>query len=134
MNKKTITIILSLVLLIAFFLPYVSNGPVKFSCFDIVFGKDGVEGLSSHGKFLFVTLLIPIGAILILLGVFTKDIFANSGFVYWLPLIGIIYIVIMLYVTGSSALTVSELVGWLGYGFWVSLAASIMLPFSRNTA
>lgn len=132
MNKKTITIVLSLILLIAFFLPYISNGPAKLSCYDIVFGKDGVEGLSSNGRYLFVTLLIPIGAILILLGVFIKDSFANNGLVFWMPLIGIVYIIVMLYITGSSALTVSELVGWLGYGFWASLVAAILLPFSKS--
>ena len=131
MSKKNLTILLSVILIVAFFLPFISAG-TSFSAFDIVFGKVG--GLTQNGRFLFVSLLVPIGAILLLLGAFTNDSFTKSGIVLWMPFIGVLYLVVMLYINGSSDLTVSELIGWLGYGFWILLVSSFLLLFMRRTA
>ena len=88
--------------------------------------------MGQSGKSLYISLLVPIGALLLLIGVFTNDYFTKSGFVLWMPLIGVLYVVVMLYINGSEALTVSELIGWLGYGFWISLVAAIILPFKKK--
>ncbi len=131
MSKKNLSVILSIVLIAAFFLPFISFGSYNFSAFDYALGR--VEGLEQNSKFLFISFLIPIGALLILLGSFSNDPFSNSGLVMWMPLIGTLYLVVMLYVRGSSDLTVSELIGWLGYGFWILLAASIILLFTKRS-
>lgn len=131
MSKKNLTILLSIALIIAFFFPFVSSGSYNFSAFDIVF--DRVEGLGQGGKSLYVSLLVPLGALLLLIGAVTNDHFTRSGFVLWMPLIGVLYLVVMLYINGSEALTVSELIGWLSYGFWISLIAAIILPFLKRS-
>lgn len=130
MSKKNLTIILSIVVIAAFFLPFIKVGPYSFSAFDYALGR--VEGLELGSKFLFISFLIPIGAILLLWGAFANDPFTKSGFVLWMPLIGTLYLIVMLYVRGSSDLTVSELISWLGYGFWILLGASIILLFTRR--
>lgn len=129
MNKKNLTILLSIVLIIAFFFPFISSGTYNFSAFDIVF--DRVEG--QGGKSLYISLLVPLGALLLLIGAITNDNFTRSGFVLWMPLIGVLYLVVMLYINGSEALTVSELIGWLSYGFWISLLAAIILLFLKRS-
>ena len=132
MNKKTITIVLSAIIVGAFFLPYISNGDFNLSGYDIVFGKGDIRGLAGKGgSALYINLLVPGSALIILLGNLLDDSFADGLFFRLLPLLGLIYIALMLYMTGSSDLTVSELLGWLGYGFWISLVAAIILPFAR---
>lgn len=131
MNKKNISIALSVILIVSFFLPYISSGPFHLSGYNIVFGKYGVEGIAGKGSAVFVSLLVPIGALLVLLGALLNDNFSNGTFVRCLPLLGLAYIVTMLFLTARITPTVSEMIGWLGYGFWVSLVAAIGLPFSR---
>lgn len=132
MSKKTISIILSAIIIGAFFLPYISNGEFGLSGYDIVFGKGEIRGLARNGgSALYINLLVPGSALIILLGNLLDDSFADGLFFRLLPLLGLIYIVVMLYMTGSSQLTVSEVFGWLGYGFWISLGAAVLLPFTR---
>ncbi|MBK6937270.1 MAG: hypothetical protein IPH18_10635 [Chitinophagaceae bacterium] len=132
MNKKTITIILSAIIIAAFFLPYISNEVISLTGYNIVFGKGDIQGIGGKGgASLYINLLVPGSALIILIGALLDDSFADGTFFRLLPLLGMIYIVIMLYVTGSSQLTVSELVGWLGYGFWISLVAAVALPFTK---
>jgi hypothetical protein len=136
MSKKILSIILALILLICFFLPYLTIGSTSTSGFNIVFGKDGLEGISSSGRYLFVSLLIPIGAVLLLIGAVINDSFTSSGFVYWMPLAGIIYILVSLYLgaTGNNSeyIAIGEYVGIFSYGLWITLIAAIILPFSRR--
>jgi hypothetical protein len=132
MSKKTIAIILSGIIIAAFFLPYLSSGGFNLSGYDIIFGKGDIPGIGGKGgSSSYINLLVPGGALLILIGTLIDDSFTNSTFFRSLPLIGLIYIIVMLFVTGSSQLTVSELIGWLGYGFWISLVAAIVLPFTK---
>ena len=132
MNKKNSSIALSVILIICFFLPYISAGPFQMSGYDIVFGKNGVQGISGKGSALMVSLLVPIGALVVLLGAALNDSFGKGTFVRFLPLIGLAYIVTMLFVTARITPTVSEMLGWMGYGFWVSLAAAVALPFFKE--
>ena len=130
MNKKTLAVVLALILLACFFLPYFSDGSEKFSAFSIVFGKGDMPGVNGAERFLW--LLIPMGAILVLFGAprFT------GGFAYYLPLLGLLYIVLRIFIqtapnssAGEAAKAIFELAS---YGFWISLVAAVILPFSKS--
>lgn len=135
MNKNTITIILAIVLIAAFFLPYLSVPGYDFSGFHVVFGKDGMSGLVKGGKLLFVSLLIPLGAIIVLFDSL-GDGNSSSDFGYWMPLIGTVILAILMYTgmkpSAGDALTIGKFVGVLGYGFWITLAASVGLLINKN--
>jgi hypothetical protein len=131
MNKRILSIVLALILLACFFLPYFSDGSDKVSAFDIVFGKGDMAGVGGAERFLW--LLIPFGAILVLFG--GKDRF-TGGFAYWLPLLGLLYIVLRIFVeltghssAGEAAKAIFEIAG---YGFWISLVAAVLLPMNKN--
>ena len=123
MNKKSLTIILCLVLLVSFFLPYLGG----FSGFDMVFGKYKIVGSSGIASG-----LIPIGAILLLFGALTDNNFTTQGFVYWMPLVGIAFIIVMIFAKVSGSVGMGELIGQFGYGLWLTVVAAILLLFTKN--
>jgi uncharacterized membrane protein YuzA (DUF378 family) len=63
MDRKTLTIVLALALLAAFFLPW---GAGKFSGFDLVTAKGA-------GWKQYILILIPLSALLLLLGAFNGN-------------------------------------------------------------
>jgi hypothetical protein len=137
MNKKTISTVLSLALLACFFLPFISIDGYNVSGFQIVFGKDGESGIGSS-RYLFVSLLIPIGAILILLDSLSSGSSSYGGYGYWMPLVGILYLAVMIYLgmqqgagTMGGSLSMGEIISALGYAFWITLAASVILIFNK---
>jgi hypothetical protein len=130
MNKRTLTTVLALILLACFFLPYFSDNTDKVSAFHVVFGKGDVPGVSGAERYLW--LLIPIGAILLLFG---EDRF-TGGFAYWLPLLGLLYIVLRIIIEtmahsslGEAARAVFEIAS---YGFWISVLAAVLLVINKN--
>jgi len=134
MSKKSLAIVLSLLLIVAFFLPYLSYGPISYSGWNVVFGNHEVSGLSSSGRSLYLCLLIPGGALLLLIGILTKDNFSSAGIIYWVPLIGVLYIIIMLYLqtTGTGGMSLGDFISVFGYALWLTLIAAIILPFTRS--
>jgi len=134
MSKKNLAVLLSFLLIIAFFLPYLSYGPISYSGWNVVFGNHEVSGLSNSGRSLYLCLLIPGGALLLLIGILTKDGFTSSGIIYWAPLIGVAYIIIMLYLQSreDGGMTISEFISVFGYALWLTLIAAIILPFTRS--
>lgn len=54
MSKKTISIILSVIIIGAFFLPYISNGEFGLSGYDIVFGKGEIGVLQEMAAVPFI--------------------------------------------------------------------------------
>jgi len=64
MSKKSITILLCIALIVAFFLSYLSNGSLSYSGLKVMFGDKEVEGISKGGKALLLSLLIPVGRII----------------------------------------------------------------------
>ena len=124
-----LTPVLAIVLLVCFFLPYFSNGSESFSAFNIVFGKNGLSGVGSAERYLW--LLIPIAAILLLFGGNT-----TGGFIYWIPLIGLVYIIVRIYLEskgmGAGNVGIGDVLKIASYGFWISLGAAILLPFTKS--
>jgi hypothetical protein len=139
MNKRTLNSILALVLLVAFFLPYISIEGFNVSGFQVIFGKDGQAGISSGGKFLFISLLIPIGAIIVLFDSLSSGGGgAMAGYGYWMPIVGTLYLAIMMY-TGmqqgatqvGGSMDIGAFLSAMGYAFWATLVASVILVFNK---
>jgi hypothetical protein len=130
MNKRTLTIVLALILLACFFLPYFTVDTEKFSAFDIVFGKGDMAGADGAERFLW--LLIPFGAILLLFGGDR----VLGGLTYWMPLIGLLYIILRIFIQATSHSSAGEAARLIfdiaGYGFWISLVAAVVLPINKN--
>lgn len=138
MDKKTISIILAILLIVAFFLPYISipEAEIKLSGYKIIFGKGGLFG--SKGVLVYLILLVPIGAVVALLTIF-DDGSSNSGLANWLSLIGIIYVTILMYsemskgaTLAGGSLTISKFISVLGVGYWITLVASVLLPINNS--
>jgi hypothetical protein len=136
MNKKTVSIILSIVLLVAFFLPFISIVDIfSASGFNVVFGKDGMSGVVNGGKFLFVSLLIPLGAIIVLFDSLGSG-SSSVDYGYWMPLTGIIILSVIMYTGMSSGagsgFSVGDFLKVMGYGYWITLAASVVLLINKG--
>lgn len=127
MNRKTLTILLSVVLIVAFFLPYIGRSPFTISGYEAVFKTGG--GKDAWEKYLW--LLIPIPAILLLIGSLNNEnYFLSRGLLVWLPLLTLIFIVVRLIMITDGA-DISMLLKGMGYGYWISLAAALFLAFAR---
>ena len=121
MNKKTFAIVLSLALLVSFFLPYLGD----YSGFDLVFGKHKI--ISTSGGI--ASILIPAGGLLILFG----SIGGNTyDFSYWMPIAGIIVMVAMLLIKGTGGASIGDIISSFSYGFWITVAASVLLLFTKD--
>lgn len=130
MNKRTITIILALILLGCFFLPWFGDGTDKVSAYDVVFGKGEMADIEWPEKFLW--LLIPLGSILLLIG---GERF-TGGFAYWLPLMGVLYIFLRIFIeitahtsAGEAAEQIFSVASW---GFWITLVAAVGLVVNKK--
>jgi len=136
MDKKTLNIILSLALIGAFFLPYISFGGFNASGFNVVFGKDGMSGLVSGGKLLYACLLVPIGAFILLVDSLGSGDSTSAQYGYWMPLVGIIILSVLMFTgmnTGArGALTLSLFFKVMGYGYWITVAASIGVLVNKS--
>ena len=120
MDKKMLTIVLSVVLIGCFFLPYFKFMGVGASGYDIVFSGGG-----NWEKYLM--LLIPIPAVLLLIGALNNGNYIGGRTLWaWLPLLAILYHLIRMVVEGAA---IGDLVKVIGLGLWVSLAASLVLAF-----
>lgn len=139
MNKKTVNVVLALVLLAAFFLPYISFLGTNINGFQIVFGKNGGEGIGG-GRIMFLCLLIPIGSILILISALGEKSSTLQDYVFWMPLIGIVFLTVMMYIqmnkgaqmAGGGDLSVGEYVKVMGYGYWITVVAAIAVLVNKN--
>ena len=125
MDKKTLTIVLSVVLIGCFFLGYL--GPV--SGFDIVKMPFGWEK--------YVLLLIPISGLLLLIGAINNgNYFLSRSLLCWLPLLAVLFWIIgMPLIEGAAIGDVFKGIGdTTGIGLWIALAASIVLAFYNPPA
>ena len=120
MDKKMLTIVLSVVLIGCFFLPYFKFMGAGASGYDIVFSGGG-----NWEKYLM--LLIPVPALLLLIGALNNGNYIGGRTLWaWLPLLTILYHLIRMVVEGAA---VGDLVKVIGIGLWISLAASLILAF-----
>jgi hypothetical protein len=125
MDRKTLTIVLSVILIVGFFLPYIGKAPFAFSAYDMVFN----DRSGDWEKYLW--LLVPIPALFLLIGALNNDrYFISRGLLVWLPLLTLIYIPVRM-MSISDSNDFKTLVKIMGYGYWISLAAALFLAFAR---
>ncbi|HEX2627915.1 MAG TPA: hypothetical protein VHM26_02860 [Chitinophagaceae bacterium] len=126
MNRKFLTIALAIGLLAGFFLPLLSG--IKISPYDIVIAP----GKSNDVLMKYIWVLIPISAILLLIGALNNEqYFLGRGIWAWLPFATIVFILIRLYfIEGDSKVPFVEFVKSFGVGFWIMFASSLILAFS----
>lgn len=121
MDRKTLTIVLSVIIIAAFFLPYIG----ETSGYDFV--RNAPKG---DGWEYYLWLISPVAALLLLLGALNKDRYILSyGLLIWLPFLTQVFIFIRILM--EAELPVKEVVKSMGYGFWIATAAAIFLAFAR---
>ena len=121
MNKKTLTITLALVLFGCFFLPYMDSGVFAVSGYDTVFKFSN----GSWEKYLW--LLIPVSAVMLLLGAAGGNYFLGRNTLVWIPLLTVLFIILRFKM--ETNVTIAQLLESIGYGLWISLAASLLMVF-----
>src|ERR1051325_6478615 len=126
MDRKTTYIILSLALIVAFFLPYFTDGVVKISGYKLVFGNYGSSGSAIR----FLWLGIPIVGLLILLTSLGTGPTSNDQ-VSWIPLVILIIFIIRTFffakTVGSGHVTFSDYLKTLGVGYWITFVSALLL-------
>jgi hypothetical protein len=124
MDKKTLTIILAVALLIAFFLQWGSGFAGKFSGFDLVTAK-GADWKQ------YILILIPLSALLLLLGAFNGNYALGRGLLCVLPILTILFMFIILpIIDGVSLKYVFKSLGkGYGVGLWLTIVSSLVLAF-----
>lgn len=128
MDKKVFTVILSLALIVSFFLPLFGSGSTGISAYKIVFGiTSSVGSASSAVRFLW--LLLPIVGLIILIGALGTWPSSYSGSVSWIPIAVIVFFIVRTFFVVK--ITPGEYLRSLGIGYWIALVASVLLAFGR---
>ena len=124
MDKKMLTIIGGILLIVCFFLPYISGFVGNVSGYDMVFGKMNPE--KNWEMYLWV--LIPFSGLMLVLGALNngKYILGRALFC-WLPLLTIIYEIVRAKMESGGEFM--DMIKTWGYGLWVSLVISLILIF-----
>ena len=125
-----ITLILGLALVGCFFLPYIDAGFFgKATGFNLVFPKGGPTGESWER---FIWLVIPIAGLLLFLGALgNENYFLGRGFLSWLPLLALLYMIIVgPMIHGEAIKDVFKSLGQsYGIGLWITIGVSLVLVF-----
>jgi hypothetical protein len=119
MDRKTLTIVLALALLVAFFLQWGGG-----SGFDSVTAKGA-------GWKQYILILIPLSALLLLLGSFNGNYALGRGLLCVLPLLTVLFILIIgPLIDGTSFNNVFKGFGkGFGVGLWITIVTSLILAF-----
>jgi hypothetical protein len=122
MNRKMLTLILAVVIIAGFFLPFTNAGST--SAFDLVqgpsFGSDAESMIQKYGW-----LLIPVSGLALIIGALNKEQYAPAR-VLWalLPLLFIAYMIVRPITQGAD---VSNIVKAFGIGSWVMIGGALIL-------
>lgn len=128
MDKKILTIVLSVVLIGCFFLAYFSFMGNGISGYDLVFSGGGGSG--DWEKYLL--LLIPVSGVLLLIGALNNgNYIGGRGIWTWLPLLAVLYFIIVGPIIHGRAIgdVFKSLGKGYGIGLWITIAASLVLAF-----
>lgn len=135
-NNKSVIITLSAILVAAFFMPWVKFF-VSLSAWDMLFGE---AGRYIDTGFKYIAILIPIaGAIIIYGAAFNNENYPIAkGLLFRLPIITLVILIIAIISkigdTGGRfrSSDLENITKIFGIGFWLTLVASIILPFLQS--
>ena len=133
MERKSYTIILSITLLVSFFLPYLNYGAIgRPSAFRIAMVRPkSYETWDLVIKYIWI--LVPLSAILLLIGCLRKNDIPGRVLWTWIPLLTLLFLVGWFYLNARNIsgrfVTSGELVNMFAFGFWLAFAASLLLAF-----
>ncbi len=137
MRKKNLTLILAVILIICFFLPYFSYASFQASGYDIVFGKGGGMSGATSSSERYIWLVLPVSALLLVVDALLDLSIRDNLFFMLFPLIGLLYIAFRIWaagaeVSGGASPSVGDLMHVMGYGYWISVVAAVILPFTKD--
>lgn len=130
MDRKTLTIILGVLLIGSFFLPFYSIMGSSVSGLDLVTSK----GVSWEA---YLLLLIPVSGLLLLLGELNNgNYIIPRSLLTWLPLLTVLFWIIgMPLINGAAFGDIFKMIGkGYGVGLWVAIATSLVLAFYNPPA
>lgn len=130
MDKKMLTIILAVVLIGCFFLPYISFMGMGASGYDAVFSGGG-----DWKKY--ILLLIPVSGVMLLIGAMNNgNYILGRGIWTWLPLLAVLYMIIgEPLINGAAIGDIFKVIGkGYGAGLWITIIASLVLAFYNPKA
>lgn len=117
MNKKIVTIVLAALLIVGFFLPYMSFMGQGISGFELVKGGGKAD--------VYILALSPLAGILLLVGALNNgNYIIPRGILAVLALVGVLYLVVRSLIEGAPF---GDLFSLLGIGYYLSLAAAVVL-------
>ncbi len=117
MNKKIVTIVLAALLIVGFFLPYMSFMGHGISGFELVKGGGKAD--------VYILALSPLAGILLLVGALNNgNYIIPRGILAVLALVGVLYLVVRSLIEGAPF---GDLFSLLGIGYYLSLAAAVVL-------
>lgn len=125
MDRKVLSILLGLALLVSFFLPYLSMGGATASGLDIV--KNA--GDSKDAVMTYIWLIFPLSGLMLLIGALNNGNYPGGRALWlWLPFLALIYILFVYPLMNGAAF--GDLFKTFGQGFgiglWIALAASLV--------
>jgi hypothetical protein len=127
MDKRTITIILAVVLIGCFFLPYLQFFGKGASGYDIVTARgNGKEILMQY-----IWILLPLSGLMLLLGAMNHgNYILGRSFWIWLAVLTCVFVIVKLLIdakgTGES-FGIGEIFKVFGLGFWISLGVALIV-------
>ena len=133
MNRKIVTIILSLGLIGCFFLPYLKDIDTVASGFKIVTSPIGPDAGRGVIVVKYIWLLIPVSSLILLIGALNNGNYFLGRFIWaCLPILTILAFLGKIYIDGKRAdaiPSISEVANMIGYGLWITLGLSLILVF-----
>ena len=126
--------ILAVILIASFFLPYRTGYGLSASGYDIVSSEAGRNGSWEILVTKYIWLLIPVSGLILLLGSINKErYFLGRNLWAWLPLLTVIFMLVKLFLdaknTAGRSVPVKDLISLFGMGFWVAFVAALILAF-----
>jgi len=126
MDRRILTIVLALALIGCFFLPFINFGFGSGSLFDLIFKSGGSGDWEKY-----IGLLIPISAVLLLIGAMNNENYMISRIIWSvLPLLTVLYYPVRIYIEASGAgqkVPIGDLIKVFDVGYWALLGVSLIL-------
>lgn len=136
MSSRSLTILLAAILLLSFFLPYVSYRDfymITISGWEIIFDTEGDSFIRG------MIILVAASALLLLIFALTGEKYSiPRKLLVWLPILSVIACAVYIltnflpYSGNSPILITGELLSLLGTGFWITLIVAILLPVLKG--